>query len=343
MVTPKYPPQAGGASHVFSLVGEHIKDELEYIEVFTSTYDGAMVESRSGIKVTRLFPYIEEIPSKVIFAPFTFTTTFLYFLLNFRKFDIVESHTVGEISIFSQFFARLFRKKLIKHVIDMQTSPLLLRHPYAEAYECCGQTIAKKLRGIGIPEEMVNDINLPIIRSHKSPNQKKGIKKFVFIGELSRQKGIHDIIELLSETKENFEIIFIGSGPLQGEVQQLAEEDARVKYLGHIPHEQVMDVLSETHVLIHPTYNDVMPLSILEAMMMGNVILSTDIGEIKKVVGNGGIIIRPGDRVALKAAFLKLMKSDLTAMRKAAMRNFEEYVSHDIYKMHAEVLRKVSQ
>jgi hypothetical protein len=45
----------------------------------------------------------------------------------------------------------------------------------------------------------------------------------------------------------------------------------------------------------------------------------------------------------LKAAFLKLMKSDLTAMRKAAMRNFEEYVSHDIYKMHAEVLRKVSQ
>lgn len=343
IITPKYPPQSGGAAYVFSLIGENIKQKLDYVEVFTSTYNGSLIENRQGIKITRLFSYIEKVPAKIFFAPLTFTITFLYFLLNSRKFDVVESHTVGEISIFSQFMARLFGKKLIKHVIDMQTNPFFLKHPYAEGFICCGQTIAKKLQGIGISKNMINDINLPIIKSNINPKIKTyGKKTFVFIGELSEQKGVRDILDTMRELKgKKFKIMFIGSGPLEEEIKYYAEYDKRIKFFGYLSHKDVIKILARTDVLIHPTRSDVMPLSILEAMMMGNVILSTDIGEIKKTVGNGGIIIKPGDRESLKNAFLFLLKSRIECIKKNAMKNFEKYASQDVYGMNLAVIEKV--
>lgn len=340
MVTPKYPPQFGGASHVFSLIAEHLKSKME-VSVLTSSDSGFMqTESINGVKVTRMFPYFGSIMKKLAFLPFTFMLVFSYFLLNFRKFDIVETHTVGEICIFSQFFARLFRKKLVKHVIDMGTPPFLLRHPAAERYICCGQTIANKFRRIGIDEERIADIHLPIAKIEKEKITNNERKRLAFIGEISSQKGVEDILGVLQQTRGDFEILFIGTGPLENEVAE--SRDKRIKYLGHISHDKVIEILKTTDALVHPTYSDVLPLSILEAMMLGNAVIATDIGEIKKTVGKGGVIIRAGDKAALKDAINFLLENDITGMKKTAKANFEKYTEDDVYQRNLEVLEEAS-
>ncbi len=338
IVTPKYPPQFGGAAYVFSMIAEHLKDRIN-TTVLTSTESGFLsIEKRNGIKVVRLFPYFEKIYTKLILVPLTFLLTLSFFLLNFRKFDIVETHTVGELCIFSQFLTKVFRKKLVKHVIDMGTPPVLLRHPMAEKYVCCGQTIAEKFRRIGIGEERVEDIHLPIVKAE--PNKTAGNKKrrFVFIGEISKQKGVEDILRILENITDDFEMIFIGNGPMENAVRE--SSDGRIKYLGRLEHEKVIEMLKTADVLIHPTYSDVLPLSILEAMMLGNMIISTDIGEIKKTVGKGGIIIRAGDREALQDAIIYAVKNDLTEMKETAKENFAKYAEEDVYERNLEVLEE---
>lgn len=335
MVTPKYPPQFGGAAHVFSMIAEHLKEKIDVI-ILTSTETGFLkAEKRNGIKVIRLFPYFEKLYSKMLMLPLTFLLTLTFFALNFRKFDIVETHTVGELCIFSQFFSKLFRKKLVKHVIDMGTPPFLLKHPRADKYICCGTTIANKFRGIGIDEERIEDIHLPIVRvlGDGVTNKKR---RLAFIGEISKQKGVEDILAVVGNIKDDFELLFIGTGPMQ----EALGSDRRIKYLGRMDHDKVVEILKTTDALIHPTYSDVLPLSILEAMMLGNVIIATDIGEIKKTVGKGGIIIKPGAREALEDAIIYLLKNDLTGMKETAKANFEKYAEEDVYKRNLEVLEK---
>ncbi|MBI2075743.1 MAG: glycosyltransferase family 4 protein [Candidatus Aenigmarchaeota archaeon] len=338
IVTPKYPPQFGGAAYVFSLIAEHLKEKTD-VSVLTSSEKGFIeAEKRNGVKVVRLFPYFEKLYTKLILSPLTFLLTLSFFLLNSRKFDVVETHTVGELCIFSQFFAKIFRKKLVKHVIDMGTPPFLLRHPVAEKYICCGQVIANKFRRIGIGEERIEDIHLPIIKSRKEQEVKNKIRKLAFIGEISKQKGIEDILFVLGSIKDDFEMLFIGTGHLEDEVRN--SKDNRIKYLGRLEHDKVIELLKTTDVLIHPTYSDVLPLSILEAMMLGNAVISTDIGEIKKTVGKGGIIIKAGDRKGLEDAIIYVLRNDLAAMKAAAKANFEKYAEEDVYKRNLEVLEE---
>lgn len=340
IVTPKYPPQFGGAAYVFSLIAEHLKEKIG-ISVLTSSEKGLVnIENRNGVKVTRLFPYFEKFYAKVIMLPLTFLLTLSFFLLNSRKFDVVETHTVGELCVFSQFFAKIFRKKLVKHVIDMGTPPFLLKHPMAEKYICCGQTIANKFRAIGINENRIEDIHLPIIRSAKEKEPNNTIRRFAFIGEISERKGVHDILSVMANVKEDFELIFIGAGPLQEILKERNKSDSRIKYLGLLEHEKVIEILKTTDVLLHPTYSDVLPLSILEAMMLGNAIISTDIGEIKKTVSKGGIIIKAGNREALEDAIVYALRNDLAAMKAAAKANFEKYAEEDVYKRNLEVLEE---
>ena len=340
IVTPKYPPQFGGAAYVFSLIAEHLKEKINVFVLTSSEKSIIETEKRNGIKVIRLFPYFEKFYIKLLMLPLTFLLTFSFFLLNFRKFDVVETHTVGELCIFSQFFAKIFRKKLVKHVIDMGTPALLLKHPMAEKYICCGQTIANKFRRIGIDEERIEDIHLPIIRAAKEKETNNSKRRFAFIGEISKRKGVHDILSVMANVKDDFEMLFIGTGPLQETVEEISKSDKRLKYLGRLEHDKVIELLKTADALIHPTYSDVLPLSILEAMMLGNAIISTDIGEIKKTVGKSGIIIKPGDREALENAVIYLLKNDLTGMKAAAKENFEKYAEEDVYKRNLEVLEE---
>ncbi len=338
-VTPKYPPQFGGAAYVFSLIAENLKNKID-VSVVTSSEKWPEYGIVNGVRVLRLFPYFEKAYTKLLFLPFTFLLAFAFFLLNFRKFDVVETHTVGELCLFSQFFAKIFRKKLVKHVIDMGTPSFLLKHPMAEKYVCCGKVIADKFRMVGISEERIADVHLPIMRSEKEKKPVNSKRRLAFVGEVSERKGVGDILGMLPAVKDDFELLFIGTGPLQEKLAEAGKADKRIKYLGRLDHNKVIEVLKTTDALIHPTYSDVMPLSILEAMMLGNAIISTDVGEIRKTVGRGGIIIKPGDVKALEDAFIYFLRNDLSGMKETAKANFEKYAEEDVYQMHLKVLEE---
>ncbi len=342
IVTPKYPPQFGGGAYVFSLVAEHLKDRIG-VTVVTSSENGLVkTGTTNGVKVIRLFPYLEKMYAKMAFAPLAFMLTFCFFLLNFRKFDIVETHTVGELCIFSQVFAKLFRKKLVKHVIDMDTPPFLLRHPAAEKYVCCGQTIANKFRRIGISEEKIADIHLPVTKAKAADMRHGRARRFAFVGEISERKGVRDTLDVLPLISGDFEFLFVGTGEMQGELAERARTDKRIKYLGRLEHGKVIDMLKTTDVLVHPTYSDVMPLSILEAMMLGNAIISTDIGEIKKTVGRGGIIFRAGDKEALENAMTYVLRNDISQTKAFAKASFEKYAEEDVYQRNLDALKEAA-
>jgi len=108
--------------------------------------------------------------------------------------------------------------------------------------------------------------------------------KIVFLSNLMKEKGIFDFLHSLKFLKENnipFEAKIAGAiDPIfKDDLYKLFEElKENVKYFGVVKGDQKLNLLIESNIFIFPTYYAMegQPISILEAMATGNIILTTN-------------------------------------------------------------------
>lgn len=95
-------------------------------------------------------------------------------------------------------------------------------------------------------------------------------------------------------------LTIIGRGPDRPMLEKLCEElgiSDVVTFTGQLQHPQVMEHMARTQFYIMPSVREGLPISYLEAMGMGCVIVGTATEGIAEVVQNGvnGILVQPGD------------------------------------------------
>lgn len=149
----------------------------------------------------------------------------------------------------------------------------------------------------------------PIIR-----NNSTGTIKIAFIGTLCQNKGVYDIVEMVNEYKDSLKDIVKISLYGNGEIDSINNIINKNNLLGIIEcpgavnFTEICSILKECDIFILPSYNEGLPISILEAMSFSLPIISTPVGGIPEVVkeGENGFLINPGDKEALYNAIIKL-------------------------------------
>ena len=144
------------------------------------------------------------------------------------------------------------------------------------------------------------------------------ISKFVFIGRISKSKGIFEIIEGVSMLKTlnpalNFSVDFYG--PIEEEIK--LPEDLPLIYKGYLDlmnnQQESYETLSEYSCMLFPTYwmGEGFPGVIIDAYVAGLPVIASDWNMNKEVVEDGktGIIIPIKDAKALASAMLKILEN----------------------------------
>jgi glycosyltransferase involved in cell wall biosynthesis len=74
----------------------------------------------------------------------------------------------------------------------------------------------------------------------------------------------------------------------------------------------LLDLQQQADVMCLPTYGDTNPWAVLESMACGTPVISTDVGGIPDMLGEGrnGVVVAHGDRPALRAALDSLLEDD---------------------------------
>ena len=85
-----------------------------------------------------------------------------------------------------------------------------------------------------------------------------------------------------------------------------------IDVVGWIDFNNKIELLKKVIAVILPSYNEGLPMAILEGMAAGKTIISTNVGGIPEVVSDGenGILIEPGDILGLKEALIKVIEND---------------------------------
>ncbi len=124
--------------------------------------------------------------------------------------------------------------------------------------------------------------------------------QFLFMGRLGKRKGVYDIIESMRFIRsKNIQIKLYGDGDLENVRAMISATGAqhRISVCGWISGEEKHEAFQQAHALLLPSYNEGLPISVLEAMAYGLPILASNVGGIPEAVKDGinGYLIAPGE------------------------------------------------
>ena len=162
------------------------------------------------------------------------------------------------------------------------------------------------------------------------------------LGRLGRGKGVYDIIEAAKYVKDYYpdlKIYMAGDGDIEQvkKAVEYADLESQIEILGWIDLDKKMEVMKKVSTILLPSYNEGLPMTILEGMAAGKVIISTNVGGIPEVVtsSENGILIEPGNIKELSNGMLKIAedgsfdkKCSENNIRKI-LKNYDRKIMHE--------------
>ncbi len=192
-------------------------------------------------------------------------------------------------------------KIYIKWIFEKASSVVVLSESWLKFY----QTIADSHFIV-----MENAVPLPKV-NYYNPHS----KNIVSFGRLGKRKGTYDILDLAKRIKKNYPMytfIVYGDGEIQA-IREIIENQniANVKIGGWIAGSKKNLVMEDIKLHLLPSYNEGMPMSILETMGYGIPNIASSVGGIPKVItsGKNGYLVQPGDIDSIEKYVIEVIEN----------------------------------
>lgn len=295
------------------------------------------MQNFSGLRIL-LFPFY------LIWTVFV-TLWYVYFIAN-NQIDIVHPQSRDDF-VSATLAAKLIKKRVVwsdhadlKHIYA--NHKVWYKNPVGKLVYFVGRFVdhvtveslsEKKLIEESLGKKLPLNykvVHLGVVDTYEPAKRKNGKVVFVATSRLVKAKGIGELIEAFKLlASPNAVLKLCGDGPDAAYFKSLAGDAINIEFLGHI--DDIISVLQNSNVLVHPTYHEGFGLSLVEAEMCELPIIASNVGSIPEIVQDGvsGILVPPKNSKALAKAMdrilsnPKLMKDMGKAGRQIFLDNFQ--------------------
>ncbi len=165
---------------------------------------------------------------------------------------------------------------------------------------------------------------------------------FLFAGRLDITKGLHIILNAISNVNESIKILVAGDGPCKSEIQNTS----KIKYEGQLTRIDLIKKIHEAIAVIFPSiWYETFGLSIIEAFASGKPVIASNLGAMAELIEDGrtGLLFEPGnsDDLADKINWANEHKEEMRQMGINARKEYEEkYTAERNYKILMDIYEK---
>lgn len=147
--------------------------------------------------------------------------------------------------------------------------------------------------------------------AHATPNG----KNVLYLGWVVPNKGIEDLLQVwmdLAPAFPDWRLTLVGGVSEEyGSYLTDTYNAERWKITGEVSHNQAMETLATSDILVLPSYSEGFPNVVLEAMSFGKAVVATEVGGIPEMLSQGeGILVAPGVQEELRKALSNIMSDD---------------------------------
>lgn len=157
-----------------------------------------------------------------------------------------------------------------------------------------------------------------------------GRQGFLYIGRLSREKGVHLLLEAFHALPEKT-LTIVGTGPLEQELRDMAGDN--VHFQGEQARSSVARLLRSSRALVFPSLcYEGLPNTIIESYAAGTPVIACDNENISKLVDHdsNGLLFSSGQVESLIQAIQDFDKSPCEEFEKRARDTYLEKYTHKI-------------
>jgi len=198
-----------------------------------------------------------------------------------------------------------------------------------DGYLALTSAIKDHLVRYGIPAERITV--KPNAIPDPGPPAPLGDGFLFFSGRLSEEKGVRLLLDAWQRHPDGAHgtLRIAGDGDLRPLVESVAAARADVEFLGRLDRPAITDALAATAVVLAtPTWHDVLPTVVIEALAAGRPVLGTALGGVPYLIGDAGWTV-PATPDALAAA-LPTARTEAAAKAPLARLRYERTFHPDV-------------
>jgi teichuronic acid biosynthesis glycosyltransferase TuaC len=128
----------------------------------------------------------------------------------------------------------------------------------------------------------LSETKIELRRRLQLPEDKKIV---VFVGRLTKAKGVFELAHSLEWLSNDVAVLFIGDGPAKDSLRQHPDFNRRVFLTGQVENERIKDYLLASDVFTLPSYTEGMPTVVIEALALKVPVICTEVGSVPDLFG----------------------------------------------------------
>lgn len=245
-----------------------------------------------------------------------------------EKIDIVHFHVAQKGSFYRKSLLLFLLPKKVKSVFHIHASQFDLFYHEASRRKkriirkCLGradlivavseswQEFYQKITDT--PVEFVNNaVKMPQENQYQTT-----AKRILTLGRIGERKGSYDLLKVAKIVGKSYpEVVFevYGDGEIE-HFRQLANQLSNVKINGWINQEEKSELFQHTLLHFLPSYNEGLPMAILETMSCGIPNVATTVGGIPQLIADNedGFLTKPGNIEEMSKKILLYLEKNTT-------------------------------
>ena len=250
--------------------------------------------------------------------------------------DVIHLHLSERGSVFRKIIltriARSFKKPVIIHTngaefhLFFSQLPAPVQATFRNIFQCCTFFIVLSQREqelyqqtLGLKPEQIfilpNSVEIP---PEVPGRQNRSQITLAFCGRIGARKGVFDLIQAYSQLPPKLQncsqLILAGDGEIERAKALISQLNLteKIQLTGWINPEEMKQLLSKSDIFILPSYNEGLPLALLEAMGWSLPVITTPVAAIPDIVKSekNGLLVQPGDVKNLYQSMALLIENE---------------------------------
>ncbi len=329
------PPPVTGESKCNYFVLQSFKNNITYINTSTPYFDekvGQFGWKKVFFNLKKYYFSFKIIKSDIVYA--TIGQTFLG-VLKFMPFFILAKisskpiviHIHGNNLRFQYQQLKGIKKILFKKNIQMASKAIVLSDSLKN-----NLTPFLNNKQINVLPNFIDplfsDITEPIVLKKDFTKL-----KIIFLSNLMTQKGIFELLkafEILEKEKFSYQAVLVGQidNSIKNSVLSQINKLKYTTYKGPLYNNDKKQILLDSNLFILPSYREGQPLSIFEAMITGNLIITTPQPGITDIFNPNEIFYIPAKNIEALVKQIKKIGLNLSGLKQLSISNHQK-IKHD--------------
>ena len=204
--------------------------------------------------------------------------------------------------------SRGIRRRLIRIFLRLSSSLIVLSDEWARFFR----------EDVMLEKHQLHVMKNPVVLPEISVKHSTSPFILSFSGRIGPRKGTWDLLDAIALLKEkgvaNHRLVVTGDGEVAKARRLVSEKGLQeiVEIHGWLSADRFQELRETSSIFILPSYNEGLPMAMIEAMSLGQIPITTPVGGIPDVIedGSNGLLVEPGDPSSIAAAIEQLITDE---------------------------------